>query len=268
MGGGLLLHGRHKDGSHVPIEVSLSPVETQEGLAVSALIRDITKRKRTEEALRQLSGRLITAEEEERTRLARELHDDVNQRLALLSVGLERLGQKPPATAAGVAKRVGVLLAEMKELSSDVQRMSHRLHPAKLDHLGLVTALKGLCAEYTERRGIRVRFHADDVSGTLPRDVSLCLYRLVQEALTNVARHSGADEAEVRLVGSADWIRLQISDSGVGFDPASADGQRGLGLISMRERLRLVGGSMTLDSGPSRGTRIEAAVPLPATPDH
>jgi PAS domain S-box-containing protein len=268
MGGGLLLHGQHKDGSHVPVEVSLSPVETQEGFAVSALIRDITKRKRTEEALRQLSGRLITAEEEGRARLARELHDDVNQRLALLSVELERLGQKPPASAAALRKRVGELLAEMRELSSDVQRMSHRLHPSKLDHLGLVTAVKGLCQEYTERRGIRVRFQAEDVSGTLPRDVSLCLYRLAQEALTNVARHSGADEVEVRLVGSADSIRLQISDSGVGFDPASADEQRGLGLISMRERLRLVNGTMTLDSDPSHGTRIEAAIPLPAARDH
>jgi PAS domain S-box-containing protein len=231
---------------------------------------DITERRRAEDGLRAsrrelqlLTGRLLEAQEAERRRVARELHDDLNQGLALLSVEIDLLGQRPPASAAEVAARMRDLTTRVKELSSSVHDLSHQLHPSKLEQLGLVAAVRGLCKELKQHHGLEVNFTHDDVPEEIPEATALCLYRIAQEALRNVVKHGGTDRAEVELSGTPEAIRLRVSDEGAGFVPA-ARGNGGLGLVSMRERLNLVGGEIAIDSRPGGGTRIDVRVPVPA----
>jgi PAS domain S-box-containing protein len=229
--------------------------------------QDITQRKLSEEALMTMSGRLITAQEEERTRIARELHDDLSQRMAVLQISLEQFKQGMPEIPQKASQQL-LNIAEMaSEVSSDIHSMSYQLHPARLELLGLVASLKGFCGEFSEQHQIDVQFLHRNIPGRLPKDVSLCLYRITQEALQNVVKHSEAAEAEVELSGHADEIELCISDSGRGFDVESVKraAGTGLGLISMRERLRLVRGHLSIESEPSRGTRICVRVPRAAT---
>ena len=212
--------------------------------------------------MRLLTGRLLEAQEVERRRIARELHDDLNQSLALLSVEMDLLGQVPPASAAEIADRMQELSARVKELSSSVHDLSHQLHPSKLEQLGLVAAVRGLCQELAQPHGLEVKFTHHPVPDVIPPDAALCLYRIAQEALRNVVKHSGSRHASVELSGTADVIRLRVTDDGVGFDPGSAAGNGGLGLVSMRERLlpgrrrdhhRLPPGGRHADRGPRPG---------------
>jgi PAS domain S-box-containing protein len=223
---------------------------------------DITDRKLSEEALLDLSGRLITAHEEERARIARELHDDLSQRMALLQIGLEEFEQETRGLAPIARERLHKIAEIASEVSSDIHNLSHELHPSKLDSLGLVATVGGFCREFSKQHGLHVQFAHHQVEGLIPKDVTLCLFRIIQEALRNVVKHSGAREAKVELIGRGDRIELCISDSGTGFDPESSKVMPGLGLISMRERLRLVGGHLAVESEPARGTRILARVPL------
>jgi PAS domain S-box-containing protein len=263
------LFARRKDGTEFAVEIGLSPVRTDAGLFVLASVIDITERRRAIEGLREsqrelrvLTGRLLQAQETERRRIARELHDDLSQSLALLSVELDVLGQKHLDSAAQLGERMRELSARVKQLSSSVHDLSHRLHPAKLEQLGLLAAVRGLCRELAEGHGLPIEFDHLEVPEAIPEDVALCLYRIVQEALRNVIKHGGARHAEVELSGGADAICLRIVDDGAGFDPASVRRKAGLGLVGMRERLHLVGGALTIASGPSEGTRIEVRVPL------
>ena len=223
---------------------------------------DITERKQTEAALRDLSGRLITAQEEERKRIARELHDDLNQRMALLSIELEQLGQQIPQKQGNLLRRVRGLRAKAQEISTEIHGLSYRLHPFKLDHLGLAAALKSFCEELSASQGLKIEFCHQGFPATLPADVTLCVFRIAQESLRNVTKHSGAGEAQVVLEKTGAAVRLTVSDTGRGFDTESETMKRGLGFISMRERLRLVGGEITIHSQPGRGTRIDVLVPL------
>ena len=223
---------------------------------------DISDRKETEQLLLGLSGRLISMQEEERSYIARELHDDVSQRLALLSIELEQLFQNPPPSREELHQKLGDPLKQVGEISSDIHQISHRLHPSKLDNLGLVAATAGFCRELNRQKGVRIEFVDRNVPQKVPGEIALCLYRVVQEALQNVAKHSGAPLAQVELTGTTDGIYLRVSDCGAGFDPHSPDVTSGLGMISMRERLRLVGGHLHVESEPGRGTRVEAWVPL------
>jgi PAS domain S-box-containing protein len=264
------LFGRRKDGSEFPVEIVLSPLRTARGLFVLASLIDLTARQRAEDGLRAsqqelklLTGRLLEAQELERRRIARELHDDLNQGLALLSVEIDLLRQRPPASAAEAAKRMRELAARVKELSSSVHDLSHQLHPSKLEQLGLVTAIRGLCKELKQHHGLEVKFTHYDVPAVIPEATALCLYRIVQEALRNVVKHGETDHATVELCGTPDGIRLRVGDEGAGFDPATHS-NGGLGLVSMRERLHLVGGSIAIDSRPSGGTQIDVRVPAPA----
>lgn len=222
---------------------------------------DITERKLAEARLRDLSGRLIHAQEEERRRIARELHDDLSQRLGLLGLELDRLSQLP-GNVADLPERIQGLRQQADALSSDLHRLSYELHPSMITHLGLVAAVRSFCREVSRQQGIRIDFVDRDVPREIPEGVSLCLYRITQETLRNVVKHSGAPDARVELLGSEGGVRLRITDSGIGFDPKAR--RNGLGLVSMEERLRLVGGEMTIDSRPQAGTRIDVEVPLEA----
>ena len=222
---------------------------------------DVTASRQTEAELRDLSGRLIAAQEEERSRVARELHDGLNQRMALLSIELEQLQpgiEKPRA----MKRRLHKLRDQVQEISADIHRLSYKLHPSKLDHLGLSAAINSLCKELTDSGKLKVDLQHKCLRSDLPKDVTLCVFRIAQEALRNCSRHSGAHSAQVFLEQTRNAIRLSVSDNGRGFDPDSDQVKKGLGFISMKERLRLVDGELQIYSEPSRGTRIEVRVPL------
>jgi PAS domain S-box-containing protein len=233
---------------------------------------DITDEKQAKDELLQnqrelqaLTHKLLEAQETERRRIARELHDDLNQSLALLSVEMDLLGQKPPESAAQFSARMCELSAQVKQLSSSVHGMSHRLHPSHLEQLGLVAAVGGLCKGLAQVHGLSIDFTHDEMPVIIPEDTALCLYRIVQEGLGNVIKHSGARHADVELIGRANEIDLHIVDDGTGFHPGLANRDGGLGLVSMRERLRLVAGEIAIHSRPSDGTRIDVRIPLTAT---
>jgi signal transduction histidine kinase len=211
--------------------------------------------------LRELTGRLLEAQETERRRIARELHDDFNQRLALLAVELDLMGQVPPAPHE-VGPRMRELAGQARRISSSAHALAHQLHPAKLEQLGLVAALRGLCKELTHAHGLPIGFTHDGVPEPLPDAVALCVYRIAQEAVRNVLRHSGATCCEVDLTGGEAGVRLSVVDDGTGFDPREAAGKGGMGLMSIRERLRLVGGEMDLEASPGGGTRVRVRVPV------
>jgi PAS domain S-box-containing protein len=222
---------------------------------------DISERKRAEETLKFLGSRLIAAQEEERKRIARELHDDLNQRMAVLSIELDQLSQKI-GKSPRLLKRLHEMQLQAQEISSDIHRLSYKLHPSKLDHLGLAAAVKSLCDELSVSGKLRVHFHQSGVPADLPKDVTLCLFRIAQETLRNSLKHSGAEFVQVVLTKTAHGLRLSISDNGCGFDTRSELMGKGLGFISMHERLRLVGGDLKITSQLLRGTRIQVLVPL------
>jgi PAS domain S-box-containing protein len=228
--------------------------------------QDITERKLAEETLRAMSGRLITAQEEERARIARELHDDLSQRMALLSIGIEQFGQGLPDLSSKAQQQIQDVAEIATDISSTIHNLSHQLHPSKLDTLGLVASLLSLCREFGTQHDLQVQFVHGGIPGKIPQDVTLCLFRIVQEALRNVVKHSGAAEAKVELFGQGGRIELGIFDSGSGFSAESAQAKGGLGLISMRERLRLVRGQLSIESEPSHGTRIRVCIPQVAIP--
>jgi PAS domain S-box-containing protein len=222
---------------------------------------DISHRKRAEEALKDLGGRLIASQEEERRRVARELHDDFNQRLAILSIDLERLTNEV-STSAKLSRQFDSLKAQTQEIAIDIHRLAYKLHPSKLDHLGLPAALRGLCNEISESKKIKVQFQQTGSVSTPPQEITLCLFRIAQEGLRNCVKHSGADSVRVVLAKTRNTIRLSVSDNGCGFDTRSGLMEKGLGFISMKERLHLLGGEMIVYSKPLRGTQLEVSVPL------
>jgi PAS domain S-box-containing protein len=223
---------------------------------------DITERKLAEEALSGISGKLIEAQEQERTRIARELHDDINQRLALLAVSLDTLSQKPPASTVELMGRISKEQEVVRELGRDVQALSHRLHSSKLGYLGLAAAAAGFCRELSDQQKVEIDVHSDGIPKQLSPEISLCLFRVLQEALQNGIKHSGSRHFEVRLGSALNEIQLSVRDCGFGFDLDQAMKGRGIGLSSMRERLKLVGGALSIESQLKHGTTIHARVPL------
>ena len=228
------------------------------------VVDDITDRQRAEKAMRELGARMLMVQEEERRRIARELHDDFSQRLALLAIDLEQLSQQPPATRQEWTATLQTMWSQTQELTSDVHRLSHQLHPAKLEELGLVMAVRSFCSEVSRQATVVVKFSDGNVPRFLPEGVSLCLYRIVQEALRNIVKHSGSKTATVRLNGGPGEVSLTISDSGKGFDTEEVKGGEGLGLISMYERARFAGGTLSVSRVPGGGTRVEVRIPLPS----
>jgi PAS domain S-box-containing protein len=255
------------DGSVIWLEDSGHGLFDNQGrlLRTIGMVADVTERKQAEDALSSVSRRLIEAQEQERARIARELHDDLSQRMALLGISLAQFEQGMPDLSSQARQQMHIMAEVVTEVSSEIHNLSHQLHPSKLDTLGLVAAVDGLCRELSDQHDLQVLFVNSDIPGQIPKDVTLCLFRIVQEALRNVLKHSGAANAKVELSGHDDRIDLCISDSGAGFRPESAKGEAGLGLVSMRERLRLVRGHLSIESRPSHGTRIHVRVPLHAT---
>ena len=209
---------------------------------------DVTERKLAEEALNSISSRLIEAQEQERTRIARELHDDFSQRMALLAIELDLLKKDIPGLNGDALNRIESLRKHTLEMGSDLQALSHELHSATLDHLGIVLAMSGLCREFRDKHKLKIDFHSQNLPSPVPPDVALCFYRVLQEALHNAAKHSRASQFNVQFLGMPGEIRLTVSDDGVGFDVESINKGRGLGLISMRERVKLVKGTFSIVS--------------------
>lgn len=236
--------------------------EVSKPSTVSGFMIDITDRKLSDDILKLLSGRLITAQEDERKRIARDLHDDLNQRMALMSIELEQIGQMLPNKTDGLSERIKGLQRKALAISKEIHRMSYKLHPSKLDHLGLVPALKSLCSELSESRALHIEFRHDDLPANLPANITLCLFRIAQEALQNAGKHSGESRVDIVLEANNSAIELTVSDAGCGFDMSEGKMTEGLGFISMRERLRLVNGSLNIQSKPRSGTRIEVSVPV------
>jgi len=233
--------------------------------AVVAFI-DITQRKLAEAALANVSRRLIEAQEQERTRIARELHDDMGQRLALLANELEQLRHDPP-TLPEVRSRIGELQKKATKVALDVQTLSHELHSAKLEYLGIAVAMRGFCQEFGEQTRAKIDFKSQDLPSPLSPQISLCLFRVLQEALHNSVKHSRVRRVEVRLWGTSNEIHLAVSDAGAGFDSEMAKQSRGLGLISMEERLKLLNGTLSIETQLKRGTTIHARVPISSEMD-
>ena len=224
---------------------------------------DFTDRELATEMLGSLGRRLIEAHERERTWIARELHDDINQRLALVAIELEKWKQHAPASV-DLGAHIEHARQRLFDISKDVQSLSHRLHSSKLEYLGIATATKSFCRELSEQHKVRIEFTHSDIPQNLPSEVSLALFRVLQEALQNAVKHSHAQDFKVELHGAQDELHLAISDPGTGFDQKEAMGSRGLGLISMRERLQLVNGALAIESKPGHGTTIRARVPIKA----
>jgi signal transduction histidine kinase len=226
---------------------------------------DVTDQKLAHENLESISGRLIEAQEKERSRIARELHDDISQRLALLSLELTQAIQASTGMNDATTARMAEIRQHCSEIADDVQALSHELHSSKLDYLGLVAATKSFCREFSQKQSVNVEFFHENVPSALPRDVSLSLFRIVQEALHNALKYSGVSRISVHLRGSLDDIQLEVTDAGFGFDIEETRRNSGLGLISMRERAHLVNGVFTIESKVNSGTRIFVRVPLVQT---
>jgi PAS domain S-box-containing protein len=237
--------------------------ESGEVVEVVGTSMDVTERKLAEEALATVSQRLIEAQEKERARIARELHDDINQRLALLAVNLDTLKQDLPVSVNQAKRRLEEANKHLEDLGHDIQALSHRLHSSKLEHMGLEAASTSFCRELSELQNVEIHFHSQNIPKKLPQEVALCLFRVLQEALHNAVRHSGVRQFEVSLASTPDEVQLRVEDRGVGFDPEKVAGGHGLGLTSMRERLKLVDGQLLIHSKLRCGTTVEASVPRP-----
>jgi PAS domain S-box-containing protein len=249
------------NGQEFPMEASITHLESDGRKLFTVIIRDITERKLAEESLATIGRRLIEAHEQERTWIGRELHDDINQRLALLAVELDQWCQHIPPNDEFIAQTRRAQ-ERISQIAKDVQGLSHRLHSSKLEYLGLAKAANSFCKELSEHTKVEIQFNHSGIPRTLSKEVSLCLFRVLQEALQNAVKHSGVRSFTVDLRGTEELIDLTVADLGAGFEEQDAFTGHGLGLISMRERLQLVHGELSVKSKPGAGTTIRARAPL------
>jgi PAS domain S-box-containing protein len=225
---------------------------------------DTTDQKLAQQALAKVSGQLIEAQEQERSRIARDLHDDICQRLALLSMEIEQANRATNGSVAATKPNLAIIQKHCAEIATDVQTLSHQLHSATLDCLGVVAAIKAFCGELSRQHQVSVEFTDMNVPEHLPRDISLCLFRIAQEALHNALKYSETNQFSVALCTIEEEVQLVVWDAGAGFDVDEAKKHRGLGLVSMQERVNLVHGRFSIESTPGHGTRVFAAVPFVA----
>ena len=253
---------RCKDGSYRDIEFHFTSL----GETDLVSFVDLTDRKIAMEAVAKLGGRLIQAQEEERTRIAWNLHEDVCQRLASLGFKLDKLGDIRVESRTGIRKHIKEVRKHLSKILGDLGTISRELHSSDLDLLGLKVAMRNLSRELSKFYNVKIDFVEEDVPSPLPNDISICLFRIAQEALRNGIKHSGEDRFEVRLSGTPGVVHLSVRDAGVGFDPKAAMNRRGLGLISMRERINLVDGTIKIRSKTQCGTEIRCSVPIAIEP--
>ena len=258
---------RRRDGAEKIGLGSLELIEIENEPCMLAVLADITERKDAEKALSGMSRKLIEAQEQERASIARELHDDICQRLALLAIELEQIEQNPPGSDSQLQAQVKALRVRTMDVSVRIQALSHELHSSKLEYLGLVAAMRSWCKEFADLQKMEIQFKSHDVATSPPPDVSLCLFRVLQEGLHNAAKHSGVKNVEVQLGEKLSEIFLTIRDLGRGFEMHKVILERGLGLTSMQERVRIVNGTISIETKPMGGTTIHVRIPVAADED-
>lgn len=257
---------RRKDGTLLDVELyGVKVVSGDSFVGAFAIYQDISERKRSEEKLIALRNRLTRAQEEERARIARDLHDDAGQRLALLSIDLEQLKQASANLRSSLTQQLESLVKAAGEITSDIHNVSRRLHPSQVELLGLPAALTNFCRDFGARNGMEIEFVVSPPQQKPSQEAALCLFRVAQEAIRNVQKHSGTRRALLQLDEVSGSLRLRISDEGAGFDAESAEYSEGLGLLSMQERLHSLGGELFIHSRRGGGTCIEAYIPLSPT---
>jgi PAS domain S-box-containing protein len=267
MGLGLDLRARRKDGTEFPVDISLSYIQTTQGTLGVAFVTDISKRKADEqsirrqgEELRRLAGRLMAAQDDERRRIARDLHDDLSQKLAYLAMDIGRQATKPEARE--LLGDLRGLQRRAAEAAESVRLISHQLHPSILEDIGLEAALEQYCEEFEERSGIATHFTARDVPENIPREVASSMYHIFQESLRNVSKHSEAEEVFVTLESAGNILRLSVKDEGVGLSEQKVQAGAGIGMVGMKERAYLINGTLSIESRAGEGTEVTVAVPL------
>ncbi len=258
--------GLKKCGTEFPIEASISKLTVGGETTFTVIVRDITDRLRKEQQLQSLTAELMTAQEEERRRIAQELHDDINQRLVLLAIELETMQSASLAMSNQAREAIRSMAQRLTRICDDVRRMAHQFHPSILDDLGLTAALNHLASEWSANTGIKIVVVQQEIA-TLPRDVATCLYRVAQEGLANIMKHAQADRVELELTCEDQEVTLSMYDTGVGFDLKEIQARHpGLGLVNIKERVRSVLGRLDIRSEPGRGTHITVQIPLSGAP--
>ncbi|HEX4998618.1 MAG TPA: PAS domain-containing sensor histidine kinase, partial [Terriglobia bacterium] len=251
--------GRRKDGSRVSVDVSITEIVRSDRVLFICFVRDITAEKAAEQISREYGRQLLQAQDEERARLARELHDDISQRLAFLAMEADSMIPTP----AGHIHTVTDIREGLTRLAADVHELAYKLHPSMLERLGLNGALAAECERFSKQQdSIAVSARLGKIPDTIRRESALCLLRIAQEALRNIDRHARASTADVTLSFVDGGVRLAVADTGVGFDAASGTGRVSLGLASMKERARLLGGRLEIQTAPGSGTTVLAWIPL------
>ena len=267
MGIGRDLAACRKDGSEFPAEISLSYIHSAPGILAVAFVTDISKRKADERAinqqredLRTLTGRMMTAQDDERRRIARDLHDDLSQQLAFLAMDMGKLANK--ASSQEFISELRPLQLRAADAAMTVRRISHQLHPSVLDDIGLEAALEQYCDEFEGRTGISTQFSSRDVPESVPKEIASSLYHITQECLRNVAKHSKSETVEVELVFTNGALHLAVRDQGVGLRREGSKAERGIGMVAMQERAHLVNGKVSVQSESGAGTEVKVEVPM------
>jgi signal transduction histidine kinase len=254
--------GRRKDGSLFPIDLAVNEVVVADRHIFTGFVRDITERRQAQQLQREFGKQLLQAQEAERARLARELHDDITQRLGLLAVNADLVNSESDLLA--VRGTLRGIRDSLVVLSEDVHSLAYKLHPALLEHLGLAAALRAECDRFSRQESISVDVKLDGLPADIAQETRLCLFRVAQEALTNIAKHAHAQAVQVSLHSVDGGLQLAIADNGTGFNPGEEPQRASLGLASMRERVRLLEGNLQIETERGRGTAILAWVPIKA----